>query len=172
MFSHGENGRQRWRDRMKQRREREDVRDGGCGEMMDSEGGQITVNAIDGEDPTQRRSSNGGGRGSAGRVENGKLNSIVPPRMVGRASCKHLPTQPPPSKPVVGPFLRWDTHAEHSRLAPQLFIWLRDEERHWRNELLDQSRSGLVHACRMKTFRATVKMLGSRGRQEQEREKA
>lgn len=78
----------------------------------------------------------------------------------------------PPSKPGVGSFLRWDTYPGHSRLVPRLFIWLRDEERHWRKELLDQSRSGLVHACRMKTFQTTLKMYGSRGRQEQEQEKA
>lgn len=71
----------------------------------------------------------------------------------------------PPSKPDVGSFLRWDTYPGHSRLVPRLFIWLRDEERHWRKELLSQSRSGLVHACRMKTFQTILKMHGSRGRQ-------
>lgn len=64
-------------------------------------------------------------------------NSIVPSRMVGRASCESLPTRPPPSKPVVGPFLGWDTYPGHSRLVPRLFIWLRDEEYHVRKGLLD-----------------------------------
>lgn len=64
-------------------------------------------------------------------------NSIVPSRMVGRASCEYLPTRPPPFKPVVGPFLRWDTYPEHSLLVPRLFTWLRDEGHHWRKGFLD-----------------------------------
>lgn len=65
-----------------------------------------------------------------------QTRSCLPERLVEH-HVKYLPTRPPPSKPVIGPFLGWDTYPEHSLLVPRLFIWLRGEEHHLRKGLLD-----------------------------------
>lgn len=136
-------------------------RDGGFGEMMDSKGDRITIKCHGREEEKVLAGT---------RMVNSTRSCL--PEWWAEHHVNTCRGSLPPSKPVVGSFLRWDTYPGHSRLVPRLSTWLRDEERRWGKGLLDQSRSGLIYACRMKTFQTILKVLGRRGRQSQEQERS